>query len=267
VGNVKSPSTVHGTQFIEKRNGRIKSPEIVDDGLTLLMPSYIHEDDHHYKVHCPSQGERLFNSNDLDIFRLLQEITHLAFEKFSERNLGAMQERERIRRDIHDDLGARLLTLLHSCSTDQQALVNEALQDTRSLVNTLNPNPINKSQAINLWQREIQQRCDIAGVELVWSDEKETLPDIFSARENANIGRIFREAISNALRHAHPSKITIVIKDRTFSIINDGELHPKSQWQSGNGCRIMKERAEEIGGKIDWIISSNCTLILRLPPK
>jgi signal transduction histidine kinase len=264
---IKILSHVWQTQFIEKRDGAIKTPEIVDDGLTLLTPSYINGADHHYKVHCPSQGERLFSSKDLNIFKLLQEITHLAFEKFAERNLGAMQERERIRRDIHDDLGARLLTLLHSCNTDQQALVNEALQDTRSLVNTLNPNPINKSQALNLWQREIQQRCDLAGVELVWDDANETLPDIFSARENANISRIFREAISNALRHAHPSKITITIKERTLSINNNGDLHPKLHWQSGNGCRIMNERAEEIGGKIDWIISSDCTLMLLLPPK
>jgi signal transduction histidine kinase len=264
---IKILARVWQTQFIEKREGGINTPEIIEDGLTLLTPSYINDADHHFRVHCPSQGERLFNSNDLNIFKLLQEITHLAFEKFAERNFGAMQERERIRRDIHDDLGARLLTLLHSCNADQQALVNEALQDTRSLVSTLNPNPIDKIQAINLWQSEIQQRCDLAGVELIWNDVNEALPDIFSARENANISRIFREAVSNAFRHAHPENITINIEGRMLSVTNDGELRPKSEWQLGNGCRIMNERAEEIGGKIDWIINSHCTLILHLPPK
>jgi signal transduction histidine kinase len=264
---LKILSQVWRTEFIEKCDGHIETAEIIGDGLTLLTPSYIKSANHHYRVHCPSQGECLFSSNDLNIFTLLQEITHLAFDKLAERNLGAMQERERIRRDIHDDLGARLLTLLHSCSADQQVLVNEALQDTRALVSTLNPNPINKIQAINLWRREIQQRCDLAGVTLTWFDDNESLPEMFSARENANISRIFREAISNALRHACPQKIAITVDGQTISIVNDGTLRAQPEWQYGNGCRIMNERADEIGGKIEWIVTSDCTLILRLPPK
>src|SRR5690606_13809278 len=46
---IKILSHVWQTQFIEKRDGAIKTPEIVDDGLTLLTPSYINGADHHYK--------------------------------------------------------------------------------------------------------------------------------------------------------------------------------------------------------------------------
>jgi signal transduction histidine kinase len=263
---MKILSQVWQTDYVTQQEGSISVPQIIDDGLTLLTPSQNNNENCHYKIHCPLKGERLFNAKDIKTLSLLEQITRLSFERIEARNIGASQERERIRRDIHDDLGARLLTLLHSSSGEQQALIKEALQDTRRLVATLDPNSVNKILALNTWHTEIQQRCDFAGVELNWLDANETLPDMLSSRQNANIGRILREAISNSLKHASPRLITIQIQENEIVVTNDGNSAPREQWINGNGCRIMDERAQEINARISWNTELGCSLKLVLSP-
>ena len=43
-------------------------------------------------------------------------------------------ERQRIYGDLHDDVGSRLLTLLHRVPASEQPLVREILQDLRAIL-------------------------------------------------------------------------------------------------------------------------------------
>jgi signal transduction histidine kinase len=254
---------------VKRVPGTIAVPEIVDDGLALNVQDIDPLSKCYFQVRCANNGQRLFNQLDIQTFFSLQKIGLLALQISDARSTGAEQERQRIRRDIHDDMGAKLLTLLHTCPEHIHPQVRELLQTTRELVHALNSHPVNAITASDSWYAEAQQRCDAAGVELNWNHHNDALPQQLAARTHVNLTRILREAVSNALKHATPSNISVTIKvDQGVSqiiIFNDGHSNAAHTWEEGNGCRIMLQRAEEIGGKLSWKIERGCTLTLHLP--
>ena len=64
---------------------------------------------------------------------------------------GAQGERNRIRQDLHDDLGAKLLRLLHRSQSDNQPLVREAIRDLRQLLNTSLSGSVSLQAAVSNW--------------------------------------------------------------------------------------------------------------------
>ncbi len=253
---------------LEYRSGNPPPDSLADNGIGLQVESMDGTGRHLY-LRFADSGQRLFTTRDVDTLKVLTHLFTLALETILAREQGARQERERIRRDIHDDIGARLLTLLHTCTPEQQPLVREALQDTKALVRLLELSATSLDNATTIWQSEARQRCEAAKVPLHW-EQTTTANHTLSARQNANITRILREAVSNALRHAQPGQITIVIGEEagelTLKVINDGNTLEESHWGEGRGRHIMRERTTELGGNIAWQSSSNeCCLHLSLP--
>src|SRR5690606_34487991 len=107
------------------------------------------------------------------------------------------------------------------------------------------------------------------GVELQWDYRAETSTQLLAARTHVNLTRILREAVSNALKHAAPAKISVTVKVGQdigeIVIVNDGHANPAGLWAEGNGCRIVRQRAREIGGDLTWKVAQECTLTLTLP--
>lgn len=253
---------------VRQAPGALSAPEIVDDGLTLRVPDISSPSEIHFQIHCANNGQRLFNRRDFQSFFSLQKLGLLTLQIAAARDVGAELERQRIRRDIHDDLGAHLLTLLHTCPANLQPLVGELLQSTRALVQALNSHPVDSLTANDSWQSEVQHRCDAAGVTLEWDCQRGSLPQQLAARTHVNLTRILREAVSNALKHANPTTISVRLQAgqgvSEIVIIDDGATEA-SDWQEGNGCRIMQERALEIGGEVKREIAQGCKLTITLP--
>ena len=82
---------------------------------------------------------------------------------------------------------------------------------------------------------------------------------------------IFKEAINNILRHAHPNKVILTIKKEKrqllMTITDDGAGFDPARKHQGNGLRNMKERAASMNGDL-LIVSapaSGTTVNLRAP--
>ena len=82
--------------------------------------------------------------------------------------------------------------------------------------------------------------------------------------------------MSNALRHAHPSTVRIVLLEEeahwTMSVIDDGRgmtLSPELYAQQGYGLNNMRERAGAIGGvfHIESKPGEGATFTVTLPVK
>jgi signal transduction histidine kinase len=189
-----------------------------------------------------------------------------------EKQQAVTQERERIHRDLHDDVGAKLLTLTYRAADDDSAeLARSALQDLRDVVSHSSHTSLDLSAALANWRAECADRIDAAGLTLTWRQ-----PDVLPSREllpqqTMNVGRILREVISNALRHSKAANILVDIeeKDETISITieNDGHDCDVSRWGSGRGTRNMKARAELLGGEIGWErrAPGGCRILWRFP--
>lgn len=224
---------------------------VLDNGETLCVP-----DPHKrivYFLRHAQQGTRLFSRQDASSAELILALNALIEQALSARAEGASEERNRIRQDIHDDLGAKLLQLLHTTSEDARPLVREAIQDLRNLLRNMEGHPILAEAAASQWHEEVAQRCRDHGVALKWQANAPLI--MLDAGQYSALTRVLREAVSNALRHASPSclRIALSVDDGTLCIevSNDG-IVDCADAQHGRGLPIMNARMEALGGECGY---------------
>ncbi|HMZ02527.1 MAG TPA: ATP-binding protein, partial [Burkholderiaceae bacterium] len=169
------------------------------------------------------------------------------------------KERKRIAADLHDDLGAKLLTIVHTSESDRIAtLAREALEEMRLSVRGLTGKAVQLGDAIGDWRSEIMMRLSQGGVELAWDtpDELTFSERAMSARAYVQTTRILREAVSNVLKHSGASHCQISIRqdhnDFELTISDNGKGIPTEmdgRLDRGHGMSTMKGRAKQLQGQ------------------
>jgi signal transduction histidine kinase len=227
---------------------------IADYGQTLTVPSLAGEPA--WQLSHPAKGSRLFSQQDIELSRMMFELVEKAFNAIQAREEGVMAERDRIKRDLHDDLGARMLSVLHSTSLDQSQLqARQAMTELRSILNALEQSPCSLEEAFDVWQAEFQERVLQAGFSLEWQQLFKGTTQL-SARARHNIGRVLRELISNALRYSGGNAIDVQVEftGSYLQIIvqDNGSRFDPSLASSGLGKKIVQTRIHELGGSVAW---------------
>ncbi len=173
-----------------------------------------------------------------------------------EREIGeraAAQERERIYHDLHDDLGAKLLGLIHAATTPQQAdQARAVLQDLRDTVSRSRGTPGTLADVLADIRAEARQRLAAARIDLEWR-EADAIPDPpLRTEQSLHLHRIVREAISNTIRHAEAGSLRVRVDWRNdelrLELTDDGHRTAGD----GRGTRGMRQRAQELAGDIRW---------------
>lgn len=254
--------------------GADAGPRILEEGLALRVPP-VQAGGAPLLLRHADGGQRLFTRHDLATLAALRRLFELARDLLRAHEAGAGAERARIARDIHDDLGAKLLSLLYRGREEDQALVRDAILCTRELVNTLSLTPIGLSLAQVRWRAELRERLESAGVTLEWVLEGEPGAVSLSARQNANITRILREAVTNALKHAGARHLRIELRIADgalhLSVRDDGRgMRSGEPEEGGRGMAIMRARAAELGGTMAWRVpdagtAGGCEVLMSLP--
>lgn len=173
-----------------------------------------------------------------------------------EREQIAAQERAKIFRDLHDDIGVKLLALLHTVNDVRQAdLVRSIIYDLRDIVSRSRRAPGTLLEVLAQIRDEMEQRLEAFGVSLGWRQDAAT-PDVVVAGASAlNLFRIMREAVTNAIRHGRARAINVNISCRdgllAFEIANDGGGSLRAS-PGGTGTLGMQERAASLGGAVHW---------------
>jgi signal transduction histidine kinase len=171
----------------------------------------------------------------------------------------AAKERKRIAADLHDDLGAKLLTIVHTSDNERIAtLAREALEEMRLSVRGLTGRPMQLGDALGDWRSEVMGRLSQSGIELVWDIADDLLMSErkMSARVYVQTTRILREAVSNLLKHSGASHCDIVVRvdvnDFELIITDNGKGIPMEldgKLDRGHGMSTMKSRAKQLQGQ------------------
>ena len=187
------------------------------------------------------------------------------------REQAASQERERIYSDLHDDLGAKLLSLVYRAESPVQAdLARVILQDLRDVVTRSRGTPGSLGDVLADIRGEAAQRLAAVGIGLSW-DEAGDLPDpLLDTGHALHLHRIVREAISNTIRHAQARHLRVRVRasagELLLDLTDDGSGVPAAVL-AGSGMRNMRTRAGELDGRIDWApgTEGGAKVLLRMP--
>lgn len=182
------------------------------------------------------------------------------------------EERRRLRRDLHDGLGAQLVGLIMEAGNarrliradpdgadkailELQAELRAGVMDVRRLVLGLRPPALDEMGLVGALRARMA-RLD-GGIDegeatiRVLFHADEPLPPMPAATEVAAF-RIVEEAVTNALRHSHGSVVTVAIRAQHASLVltvtDDGDGLAASHDGSGLGLHSMHDRANELGG-------------------
>lgn len=207
------------------------------------------------------------------------------------------EERRRLRRDLHDGLGAQLAALniqagllrhlIHRDPTAADAGVAElraelraAIADIRRLIHDLRPSALDELGLVAaLHQLAAQYDLGaIASRDLGAESEEgsvrvsvnapDELPHLLAAVEVA-VYRIAQEALTNVARHAHARRcvVRLDITEELHLEVEDDGIGLAAGYAAGVGLLSMRERAAELGGTcvVQSVPSGGTSLVVRLP--
>lgn len=186
-----------------------------------------------------------------EIERNFAQLAELRVEQVTEK------ERKRIAADLHDDLGAKLLTIVHTSESERiSTLAREALEEMRLSVRGLTGKPMRLADALADWRAETVLRLGQANIEADWRNPPEEIEQLLPARGFVQTTRILREAVSNIIKHSDAShcKVRCAITERQFGLTvqDNGKGIPMEldgKLDRGHGMSGMKYRAKQMQGQ------------------
>ncbi len=177
----------------------------------------------------------------------VEQLTAQRVEQFTE------LERKRIASDLHDDLGAKLLTIVHTADASRvPQLAREALEEMRLSVRGLAGKPVRLDDALADWRAETIVRLGQAKIEAVWDHPDGGVSTTLPARVFMQLTRILREAVSNVIKHsgARRCEVQCTMADGSLRVmVKDDGRGIAADLHRGQGMSSMKRRAKKLNGQ------------------
>jgi signal transduction histidine kinase len=215
-------------------------------------------------------------------------VAHEQLRQYSLRieDQSALQERNRIAREIHDSLGHTLTAQsiqLDSASlllksddleqaktflTEAKLLCKQALQEVRQSVSTLRNHPLQR-KSLEIVVRELAKefQTTTAILPVVQIQVNCAIPpEVISA-----VYRILQEALTNITRHSKATEVTIQVFTQSLTlhllVMDNGKGFDPEQNQTGFGLQGMRERTATLGGKftLGSRPEAGCSITIQIP--
>lgn len=218
-----------------------------------------------------AERERLVES----LTNAQQEMTELQDElALAQRHSGAIAERTRISRDLHDTVAQalssiRLISHAGVTRTDDEAaartlkqvetLASDSLADVRRIVAALAPAELEDDALASALRRMLDRASEETGLTVELSVD-DTLPTLPTDVEVALL-RTAQSALANVRLHSGASRATMSLIDDDrwvrLDVLDDGRGFDVAGWEredgssSSYGLRFMRARLRELGGGLE----------------
>jgi signal transduction histidine kinase len=204
--------------------------------------------------------------------RTVQLSAEIQLRERTEHRHALEQERARIAKDLHDDLGANLTQIVflservEVAQHDGQeatrwfnlipATARRTIQSLDEIVWAINPRHDSLESLANYLSQFAQEYLTLARMRCVL-DVPTVLPSVpLSADVRHNLLLTTREALQNAVTHAAATEVQLTLKLNedgvSITIADNGKgFDPAAVSQAGNGLQNMRRRLRGIGGRLD----------------
>jgi signal transduction histidine kinase len=198
---------------------------------------------------------------------------------------GQELERRRLARELHDETGQALTSILLGLRTVEESgspeemrasaselreLVVATLQDVRRLAVQLRPKALDDFGLAPALERLVQTFAEATAIHV--DLEARLGDDRLPAEVETTLYRIVQEALTNIVKHAEASKVSILLARRSGSamavIEDDGQgFNPDNARAEGLGLVGMRERVELHDGRlnVESAPGSGTTLVVEVP--
>jgi len=193
-------------------------------------------------------------------------------------------ERARLARELHDETGQALTSILLGLRTLEQAvgsddqqeaigsvrdLVVSTLRDVRRLAIELRPAALDDFGLVPAIERlvDTHRRADSVDIDL----ESHLGDDRLPADVETTMYRIVQEALTNVAKHANARRVSVLVRrtDRAAVLVveDDGAGFEPSDETPGLGVVGMRERVALVGGrlKVETARGSGTTIAAEIP--
>lgn len=217
-------------------------------------------------------GAQEFTDEEVDMMAAFTDQATLAWQLANTqrrmRELDVLSDRDRIARDLHDHVIQRLFaiglsiqgTIPRARSAEvQQRLVDsvdqlqQVISEIRTAIFDLHGGP---SGTTRLRQRLDEAISAFAGSELRTSVQFVGPLSVIDTVMGDHAEAVVREAVSNAVRHAHAQSLNVTVRvedDLVIEVVDDGRGMPADV--TASGLNNIRRRAIEVGG--DLVITSS----------
>ncbi|RFU60849.1 sensor histidine kinase [Bacillus sp. V59.32b] len=207
----------------------------------------------------------------------LEEKLEDANNRISE--LGKLEERQRIARDLHDTLGQKLSLiglksdlaskLVYNDPEQARDELKDVQQTARTALNEVRK-MVSQMRGIRLKEEIIRVKQILKAAEIEFVGEEEiALTNVSLLTENI-LSMCLKEAVTNVVKHSGASmchisigqswnEIVITVRDNGVGSVTENDF------TKGNGLIGMKERLEFVNGSLEIIAQEGTTLLIKVP--
>ncbi|WP_353947459.1 histidine kinase [Sporolactobacillus sp. Y61] len=209
-------------------------------------------------------------------FRLKKQNQDLLINQDTEVRMATLGERNRIAREIHDNVGHLLsrallqtgaLLIINRDKKTKEELsrlketLSEAMTSIRSSVHDLYDESIDLEKQLN----DLKDKFTFCPVTLDYSVHK--LP---GSKVNVALISIVREALSNMARHSNATAARIILREHPafyqLMISDNGQARPVDTGE-GIGLKNMQDRVEALRGVINFEMGQGFKIFISVPKK
>ncbi|MDR6307283.1 sensor histidine kinase [Pacificitalea manganoxidans] len=226
---------------------------IAEQGLALDLPDCAGVGGR--QLRYAAAGRRLFGEDDKALAATLCELVTMIRQSAAAFQRGVTTERDRISRDMHDNIGAQMLSALHSSDAGRKnELLRDALNDLRGIIDAGFTGQFNLQDLMADLRGEAMERLSDHGIRLDW--QPLPLPDLPVSLAHGNTLRaVIREAVSNVIRHARCRTMRIApeLHGRELHLVLSDDGSAGASPRLGNGLENMRVRILALRGSISIV--------------
>jgi signal transduction histidine kinase len=176
-------------------------------------------------------------------------------------------ERRRLARELHDETGQALTSILlalrplenalekpenRAAAAELRELVVATLQDVRRLAVELRPKVLDDFGLVPALERLTESFGEQTGIKVDF--ESRAGAERFPAEVETAIYRIVQESLTNVVKHAHAQRVSIVVTRKggalTAVVEDDGRGFDATERGDGFGLEGMRERVALLDGRL-----------------